>query len=68
VLNVVRRSKALGSGVIPPVKERFEGLQHESLILFLYRLRHFILHLSIFEPKRQRLILFLSTENQQRRI
>jgi hypothetical protein len=34
-----------------------------TAIVTLYRLRHFILHLSIFEPTRQRFILFLSTEN-----
>src|SRR2546430_7782171 len=43
VLNVVRRPETLRSGVVPLVEKRFEGLQHESLILFLDCLRHFIL-------------------------
>src|SRR3977135_2993680 len=43
VLNVVRRPETLRSGVVPPVEKRFESLQHESLILFLDCLRHFIL-------------------------
>src|ERR1700737_3832913 len=43
VLNVVRRPETLRSGVVPLVEKRFESLQHESLILFLDCLRHFIL-------------------------
>src|ERR1700694_3028900 len=43
VLNVVRRPETLRSCVVPLVEKRFEGLQHESLILFLDCLRHFIL-------------------------
>src|SRR5882672_11288520 len=43
MLNVVRRPETLRSGVVPLVEKYFESLQHESLILFLDCLSHFIL-------------------------
>src|SRR5258706_14496316 len=43
MLNVVRRPETLRSGTVPLVEKCFESLQHESLILFLDCLRHFIL-------------------------
>src|SRR5258707_9892261 len=43
MLNVVRRPETLRSGIVPLVEKCFESLQHESLILFLDCLRHFIL-------------------------
>src|SRR5258707_15519859 len=43
MLNVVRRPETIRSDVVPLVEKRFESLQHESLILFLDCLRHFIL-------------------------
>ena len=46
VLNVIRRSETLRGDVIPLVEKRFKGVQHESLILFLDRLRHFVLPLT----------------------
>src|ERR1700688_3827276 len=42
VLNVARRPETLRSGVVLLVEKRFEGFQHEGLILFLDCLRHFI--------------------------
>src|SRR6202171_5232651 len=51
VLNVVRRPETLRSGVVPLVEKRFESLQHESLILFLDCLRHFILLRSTLQTR-----------------
>src|SRR5258708_33374902 len=51
VLNVVRRPETLRSGVVPLVEKRFESLQHESLILFLDCLCHFILLRSTLQTR-----------------
>src|ERR1700752_1956273 len=43
MLDVIWGPETLRSGVVPLVEKRLEGLQHESLVLFLDCLRHSIL-------------------------